>query len=49
MNENKQVWIDDRNRILSFHRTGHSYLFSEQRDRFWQRVMELVNCGYRVQ
>ena len=40
-----EAWLDEENRIVSFHEISDS---AEEHD-FWQMIVSLILAGYRVQ
>lgn len=46
---NREAWLDEENRIVSFHEIPNSrYYYAEEHD-FWQVIVGLIMTGYRVQ
>ncbi len=43
------AWVDDRRRIVSFHKIPGARRFCENEAAFWEKVVALVLDGYRVQ
>ncbi len=43
-----EAWLDEENRIVSFHKIPDSYYSAEEHD-FWQMIIDLILAGYRVQ
>ena len=43
------AWVDDKKRIVSFHKIPGARLFCENEAGFWEKVVALVLDGYRVQ
>ena len=44
-----EAWLDEENRIVSFHEIpGGGYYSAEEND-FWQMIVSLILTGYRVQ
>lgn len=46
--EEKTVWIDDENRILSFHPFENSRMIMKAENLFWDFIFGLTKSGYRV-
>ena len=44
-----EAWLDDGNRIVSFHEIPDSRYYSTEDHAFWQRILRMVLAGYRVQ
>ena len=44
-----EAWLDDGNRIVSFHEIPDSRYYSTDAHAFWQMIVSLVLAGYRVQ
>lgn len=44
-----EAWLDEINRIVSFHEISDSRYYSAEEQDFWKVVVELVLSGYRVQ
>ena len=44
----KTVWIDEKNRILSFHAVVNWKSIAKEEDLFWQYLLALMNAGYRI-
>ena len=44
-----EAWLDEINRIVSFHEISDSRYYSAEEPDFWQVLVELVLFGYRVQ
>ena len=44
-----EAWLDDGNRIVSFHEIPDSRYYSTEASDFWQRITSLILAGYRVQ
>ena len=44
-----EAWLDEINRIVSFHEISDSRYYSAEEHDFWQVLVELVLSGYRVQ
>ena len=47
--ETSRAWIDDAQRIVSFHEIPCSRLLDARSAEFWQIVVGLIARGYRVQ
>lgn len=49
MNEdNKTVWIDAENKILSFHAIENGKVIQKTESLFWDFLFGLMNTGYRI-
>ena len=48
MQREKNVWIDEENRILAFQPIGNSKRISKEEGPFWDYVMRLIMSGYRI-
>mgnify|MGYP000363286504 FL=1 len=44
-----EAWLDETNRIVSFHEIPDSRYYSTEASDFWQRITSLILAGYRVQ
>ena len=44
-----EAWLDEENRIVSFHKIPNSRYYSAEEHDFWQKVVSLIMNGYRVQ
>ena len=44
-----EAWLDEENRIVSFHEIPAARYFSAAEQEFWPVILELVLSGYRVQ
>ena len=44
-----EAWIDEENRIVSFHEIPNSRYYSAEEREFWQMIVSLILAGYRVQ
>ena len=47
--ERFEAWLDEGNRIVSFHETPAGQYYSAEYRTFWQRITSLILSGYRVQ
>jgi len=45
----KTAWIDEKNRIVSFHEMMESRVYTAPESDFWPYIQVLVNAGYRIQ
>ena len=45
----KHGWLDEENRIVSFHEIPDSRYYSTENQAFWNIIVNLVLAGYRVQ
>lgn len=43
------AWLDEENRIVSFHKIPNSRYYSAEEHDFWQMIVSLILAGYRVQ
>ena len=46
---NREAWLDEENRIVSFHKIPNSRYYSAEEHDFWQVIVSLILAGYRVQ
>lgn len=46
--ENKEVWIDENNKILAFHEIENSKRVEMPEEHFWTWIMEIIMSGYRI-
>ena len=46
---NREAWMDEEKRIVSFHEIPGSRYYSAEEHDFWQVIVSLVLAGYRVQ
>ncbi len=46
---NREAWLDEENRIVSFHEIPNSRYYSAEEHDFWQVIVSLILSGYRVQ
>ena len=46
---NREAWLDEENRIVSFHEIPNSRYYSAEEHDFWQMIVGLIMIGYRVQ
>ena len=44
-----EAWLDEENRIISFHEIPDSRYYSAEEHEFWEMIVSLVLSGYRVQ
>ena len=44
-----EAWLDEENRIASFHEIPNSRYYSTGENDFWQMIVSLILAGYRVQ
>ena len=44
-----EAWLDEENRIVSFHEISSARSFSADEQTFWPVILELILSGYRVQ
>lgn len=45
----KTAWIDEANRVVSFHEIPDSSCYSAPETEFWERIQENVRNGYSIQ
>ena len=43
-----EAWLDEENRIVSFHEISDSRYYSAEEHDFWQMIVSLIMTGYRV-
>ena len=46
--EKKTAWIDEENRIVSFHAVDNSKKVMKAETTFWSYIYTLMSAGYRV-
>lgn len=46
--EKKIAWIDEENRIVSFHAVDNSKKIIKAETMFWSYIYTLMSAGYRV-
>lgn len=46
---NREAWMDEENRIVSFHKIPNCRYYSAEEHDFWQMIISLILAGYRVQ
>ena len=46
---NREAWMDEENRIVSFHEIPNSRYYSAGENDFWQMIVSLILAVYRVQ
>ena len=46
---NREAWLDEENRIVSFHKIPNCRYYSAEEHDFWQMIVSLILAGYRVQ
>ena len=44
-----EAWLDEENRIVSFHEIPDSRYYSTENQAFWNIIVNLVLAGYRIQ
>ena len=44
-----ESWLDEENRIVSFHEIPDSRYYSAEEPEFWKMIVGLVLTGYKVQ
>ena len=46
--EEKTAWIDEKNKIVSFHAIDNGEMIIKVESQFWDFISGLTNSGYRV-
>lgn len=46
---NREAWLDEENRIVSFHEIPDCQYYCAEETDFWQVIVGLIMAGYRVQ
>lgn len=46
--EEKTAWIDEENKIVSFHAIDNGEMITRAESLFWDFLFGLTNSGYRV-
>ena len=46
--EEKTVWLDEENKILSFHIIDNGKMIGKTASRFWDFIFGLTSSGYRI-
>ena len=46
--EEKTAWIDEKNKIVSFHAIDNGEMIRKTENLFWDFLFGLTNSGYRV-
>ena len=46
--EERTAWIDEENRIVSFHAIDNGQMIMKAESLFWDFLFELTSAGYRV-
>lgn len=46
--EKKTAWIDEENKIVSFHAIDNGRIISKAESLFWAFLCALINSGYRI-
>lgn len=44
-----EAWLDEENRIVSFHEISDSRYYCAGEAEFWMAIISLILAGYRVQ
>lgn len=44
----KTAWIDEENKIVSFHVIDNSKMIIKKESLFWDFILGLTNSGYRI-
>lgn len=45
----KTAWIDEVNRVVSFHKIPDSRCYTAPEAEFWEHIQEIVRTGYAIQ
>ena len=49
MNEKEKIaWIDEENKIVSFHAIDNGKVILKTESHFWDFLLGLMNAGYRI-
>ena len=48
MKRKKTAWIDEENKIVSFHATDNGEMVMKTENLFWEFLFGLTRAGYRV-
>ena len=46
--EEKTVWLDEENKIVSFHVIDNGKIIRKTESLFWDFLFGLMNAGYRI-
>ena len=46
---NREAWLDEEDRIVSFHEIPDCQYYCAEETDFWQVIVGLIMAGYRVQ
>ena len=46
--EEKTAWIDEENKIVSFHAIDHGRMITKSENLFWDFISGLAKSGYRI-
>ena len=46
--EEKTAWIDEENKIVSFHTIDNGRMITKAKKLFWNLISELTSSGYRI-
>ena len=46
--EEKTTWVDEENKIVSFHAIDNGKMIRKAESLFWDFVCGLMNAGYRI-
>ena len=46
--EEKTAWIDEENKIVSFHVIDNGKMIMKAESLFWNFIFGLINSGYRI-
>lgn len=44
----KTAWIDEKNKIVSFHAVDNSKMIIKAENLFWSYIYALMTAGYRI-
>ena len=44
----KTAWIDEKNKIVSFHAIDNSKMITKTESLFWNFLLGLISSGYRI-
>lgn len=46
--EEKMAWIDEKNKIVSFHAIDNGRMITKSESLFWDYIIKLTKSGYRM-
>lgn len=46
--EEKTIWLDDENKIVSFHVIDNGKMIRKTESLFWDYLLGLISSGYRI-